>query len=111
MRTLNEILEAAKNGGPWPSHEECYWAMLAIESQWIWIDRHYREAVLVNKNPKLTEVRLENDFQMSKRLLAADPKVWLGPDRDWSKPENRKRRATAIKLYEKIASKREPSHD
>ena len=31
MKTLGDIIEMAKSGGK-PSHDECYWALLAVEA-------------------------------------------------------------------------------
>lgn len=101
MRTLSEILEAAKTGGPWPTHEECFWAMQALEQAWSMTARKYREQVYTPKREDLAKMLCENDFTMSKSCLGADPKVWLGPDRDYSKPENRRRREISVKLYDK----------
>lgn len=111
MRTLDEILEAAKSGGERPTHDECYWAMLACEAMWHWMQRHYQEALFGTKprSDAAVKLRCEADFQMAKRALAADPKHWLGPDRDWSKPENRERRAASIKLYEKALAGQLPN--
>lgn len=41
---------------------------------------------------------------MAKRCMISDPKTWLGPDRDYSKPENRKRREVALGLYRAAAA-------
>lgn len=101
MRTLAEILEASKTGGEWPTHEECFWAMQALEQAWVMTARKYREQVHAPKSEALAKTLCENDFQMGKSVMATDPKKWLGPDRDYSKPENRKRRAISIKLYER----------
>jgi hypothetical protein len=101
VRSVGEILEAAKSGGQWPTHEECFWAMQALEQAWLMTSRKYREQVFTPKRDELAKTLCENDFQMGKRLMAADPKVWLGPDRDYSKPENRKRREIAVKLFDK----------
>jgi hypothetical protein len=101
MRTTAEILEAAKTGGEWPTHEECFWAMQALEQAWTMTARKYREQVFTPKRDDLAKTLCENDFTMGKSCMSADPKTWLGPDRDYSKPENRKRRAVSVKIYEK----------
>lgn len=103
MRTVEEILEAAKSGGEWPTHEECFWAMQALEQAWSMTARKYREQVHTPKSDALSKSLCENDFQMGKSLMGADPKKWLGPDRDYSKPENRKRREICLKLYDKAS--------
>jgi hypothetical protein len=101
VRTVSEILEAAKSGGEWPTHEECFWAMQALEQAWTMTSRKYREQVYTPKRDDLAKMLCENDFTMGKSCMGADPKVWLGPDRDYSKPENRKRREVSVKLYDK----------
>lgn len=103
MRTVSEILDAAKSGGEWPTHEECFWAMQALEQAWIMTGSKYREQVHSPKSDTLAKMLCESDFQMSKSLLGADPKTWLGPSRDYSKPENRQRREIALKLYDKAS--------
>lgn len=103
MRSVGEILEAAKSGSEWPTHEECFWAMLALEQAWIMTSSKYREQVFTPKRDDLAKMLCENDFRMGKSCMDADPKVWLGPDRDYSNPENRKRRAISLKLYEKAS--------
>lgn len=101
MRTVSEILEAAKSGGEWPTHEECFWAMQALEQAWVSTSRKYREQVCKPKPEEFAHALCENDFQMGKSLMATDPKTWLGPDRDYSRPENRKRREISMKLFNK----------
>lgn len=104
MKTLGEIIEALKTGGTTPSSDELTYACLALEQLWVWDARHYREAVLTPKAESFMKMRLENDFQRGKKALLADPKVWLGPSHDWSNPENRKRRAVAVRLYERAVT-------
>ncbi len=103
MRTTEEILEAAKSGGEWPSHEECFWAMQALEQGWLMTQRKYHEQVFSPKAETLARALAENDFTMGKSCMTAQPNVWLGPDRDYSNPENRKRRATSLGIYAKAA--------
>ncbi len=103
MRTIEEILEAAKSGGEWPTHEECFWTMQALEQGWLMTQRKYHEQVFSPKSEPLAKQLAENDFEMGKRCMLADPRTWLGPDRDYSKPENRKRREVALGLYRKAA--------
>lgn len=104
MRTVGEILDAAKAGGEWPTHEECFWVMQALEQAWLMTSSKYREQVFSPKRTDLAKMLCENNFQMAKRLMAANPKTWLGPTRDYSRPENRKRREIAVKLYDAAAS-------
>jgi len=103
VRTTEQILEVAKSGGEWPTHEECFWAMQALEQAWLMTSSKYREQVFEPKSDALAKALCENDFTMSKSMFGADPKTWLGPSRDYSKPENRKRRETCVKLYDKAA--------
>lgn len=99
MRTTGEILEAIK-AGEMPTHDECYWALQACESGWLMTQRKYHEQVFSPKREDLAKTLAENDFQTGKRCMEANPQTWLGPDRDYRKPENRKRRATSVKIYE-----------
>lgn len=103
MRTLSEILDASKDGGERPTHDECFWAMQALEQVWMMTQRKYHEQVLTPKAEPLARMLVENDFTMSNSCLSADPQKWLGPSRDYSKPENRKRREMSVKLFEKAA--------
>lgn len=102
MRTVSEILEAAKSGGERPSHDECFWAMQALEQAWIMTANDYRNQVFTPKTEAIAKMVCENDFQRSKRMLAADPQGWLGPSRDYSNAENRKRRETMVRVFEKL---------
>jgi hypothetical protein len=103
MRTLSEILDVAKTGGEWPTHEECFWAMQALEQVWTMTQRAYQDQVFAPRSEAAARMKAENNFQMAKRCLGANPKTWLGPDRDYSKPENRKRREIALKIYDKAS--------
>lgn len=100
MRTTGEILEAIKRG-EMPTHDECYWALQVLELGWLTSQRKYFEQVHAPKPEALAKTLAENDFQYGKRAMAADPQVWLGPERDYRKPENRKRREISVKLFDK----------
>ena len=101
MRTTSEILEATKTGGEWPTHEECFWALQALEQAWMMTQQKYREQVFSPKSEARAKMLCENDHAMSKSCLDAQPQKWLGPDRDYSKPENRKRREMSLRLFDK----------
>jgi len=101
MRTLGDIIEDAKSGSM-PTHEECYWAMLAVESL------HSFAALRVLKmtagEPVKEVVRREygrSSWSMSKSALKADPKKWLGPNHDPSNPEVQRFRSMSLKLMDK----------
>lgn len=101
MRTTNEILDAAKTGGEWPSHRECYFAMLALEQIWVMTQQAYGNQVYTPKKDNFAKLTLEGNFQTGKTMLANDPEYWLGPNHDWSDPENRRRREVSLKIWDK----------
>ena len=104
MRTVSEILDAAKTGGERPSHEECYWAMLALEQIWCMTQRAYGNQIYTPKKDNFAKMTLENNFKTGKTMLAADPQYWLGPSHDWSNQENRKRREVSLKIWDKAVN-------
>lgn len=106
MRSLGDILDAAKSGER-PTDDECYFAMLACEQLFIMTQRLHGEAIFGAKpqTPATLQRRAEENFQMAKRAMATDPKTWLGPNNDWTNPDNRKRRETALKLFAKVSAK------
>lgn len=99
MRKLIEIVESAKDG-KMPTHEECYWAMLALSHL------HYFEttdlrSVAANKEDVRTKMITEEAFRRRKIAMDKSPKDWVGWSHDPSNPEYQKMRATAFKVFEK----------
>jgi hypothetical protein len=93
MRTLYEIIEAAKDG-EMPSQEECYWAMLALDS----LGTFDRSAIrsIASDLPKPSKFKIELEYKTSfdriKRALNTDPRKWIGPNYNPSNPEYQKTR-------------------
>lgn len=97
MRTLGEILEAAKSGQR-PSPDECYWSLLALEAlatfdsaAWVRLVEGHGSAMTA----------YEEQFALWKRALAADPQVWVGPNNDPANPAVQRRRKMALGLFAK----------
>ena len=106
MRTLNEIIESAKDGNM-PSHEECYWAMLCYNSMFNIDHRQLREALLAEKlAPEfIRNLKAETSFKMYKNALNKSPKEFMGPSNDPNNPEYQKFRTMGNKIIDKIINK------
>lgn len=101
MRTLFEIVEGAKDGAM-PTHEECYWAMLAMDGL-----RHFDHMAVMKLCSKEKTGRVldfmrstyyEESFRRTKLAVAKSPKDWLGPSNDPSNPEYQKMRRAAFAI-------------
>ena len=103
MKTLFEIVESARDG-VMPSHEECYWAMLALDA----ISHFDRRALmdLANRPSKLMtpQWQYEESFRRHKAALNKDPKSYVGWNNDPSNPEFQKRRKVANKILDRALS-------
>lgn len=85
MRTLFEILEAARHGQK-PSHDECYYVMLmqsalhAMDRQAIRTLLHERVRSKISNPAVRQAIELVNNniFDRNKKALNADPQKWLG---------------------------------
>lgn len=100
MRTLFEIIEAAKSGKK-PTYDECYWAMLALDSLGSF-DRMSLRKLATPGNVTSAKFEWSESFRRIKRALDRDPKKWMGPNNDPSKPEYQKRRNMFKKLVDKV---------
>lgn len=100
-----EITEAAKDG-QMPTHEECYWAMLALDAlhcfEHMDLMRLAAEPPNLFNNPKR---RYEEAFKRAKRALSADPKTWMGPDNDPSNPARQQERAMCKRIADGVLGK------
>lgn len=99
MRSLIDIVESAKDG-KMPTHDECYWAMLALSHL------HYFEAndlrtITTGKDDIRSKMTAEEAFRRRKIAFDKSPKDWVGWSNDPSNPEYQKMRATAFKVFEK----------
>ncbi len=103
-RTLSDILILAKTGNM-PTHDECYYAMLAMESLSIFDGIAFRR--LASKPSKfLTPMKqYEESFNRWQKALNESPKEWLGTNNDPKLPEVAKRIKYSKKIYDKVSEK------
>ena len=101
MRTLFEIIEGAKDGNM-PTHEECYWAMLALDGLRHFDHMDVMKLCDMDDNPRVVEFKRKSyyseSFRRTKTALAKDPKSWVGPSNDPSNPECQKMRDMAFNV-------------
>ena len=85
-----------------PSHDECYWVMLALDAM-ATMDRRVIDRLSGDKATDLVKsMSKETTFLTRKRFLDADPKEWLGPNHDPSNPECQRIRKIAFGLFKKM---------
>jgi hypothetical protein len=96
-----------------PSHEECYYTMLALAARLhFWQQDLLRVGETFEKHPAgasgnvaaalrghASPERVCKDY---KGFLQADPKTWLGPGHDPMTPEGKAFHALALRLLEKV---------
>ena len=112
IRTLLEIIDDAK-GGNMPSHEECYYAMLAYDAMFL-MDHNKLLNEFTREKPRQGPLRralAENSFKMYQGALAKSPKEWLGPNHDPMAPECQQRRKVSLAIWDKFQAQRGTSHD
>ena len=103
MRTLGEIIESAKSGKK-PTHDECYWSMLALESLGTLDSLDIRKLLEPSKIFTPEHVH-EKNWDRWKKALGIDPKVWIGPHNDPSSAEYQKQREISKKIYLSLINK------
>ncbi len=106
MRTLFEIIESAKDGYM-PTHEECYWAMLAFSSM-LNIDHNNYFNELMNNKPTpdfIKKNKARNSHLMYHNALNVSPKDWLGSFGDPSNSEYQRFRTVSKKVWDNIVVK------
>jgi hypothetical protein len=102
MRTLSQIIDAAKSGHP-ATEEELRYALCALDSL-----ATFDKMDLMKIGSREQEGRkvlgawmyYEESFNRWKRALAVDPKTWLGPNNDPANPEYQRRRVVANKILD-----------
>lgn len=99
MRTLFEIVEGARDGRK-PSHDECYFAMLALDALLGMDHRDLRE-VCLDPRPLKCRLKMDGSFERFKAALDADPQQWLGRSVPGD-PEYDRFRAAGKRLLEKL---------
>ena len=97
MRTLSEIVEGAKDGQR-PTAEECYWAMLALDTL-AHFDRHALMR-LIDESAKV-EIMANESLARFRRAMDVDPRKWMGWDNDPANPLYQKQRRMAIAILQK----------
>lgn len=102
MRTLLEIIEDAKNGNM-PTHEECYWAMLAIDSLAYFDHRALSQLAHEPSRFRTPEREAAESFRRNKTAYATSPKDWVGPTNDPANPDYHRLRKAAFKVLDKVS--------
>lgn len=108
MKSLGEIIEAAKSGGR-PEYDELRLAVCAMDMlmtfdrQAIW---KLAEGETQGKKPVLVWSSLwqrDENFTRIKRAMANDPKTYLGANYDPDSPAVQERRRMSIAIMEGVA--------
>ncbi|MGH7180295.1 MAG: hypothetical protein ACREJC_23150 [Tepidisphaeraceae bacterium] len=107
MRTLSDIIEAAKIGEP-TTHEECLYALLAYSGLAYFDSSALRHLAFEPSKFRTPEHQAEESFQRWKMALAKSPKDWLGPSNDPANEECRERVRLARRLFDKVTSQTKP---
>lgn len=102
MRTLFEIIEAAKVGEP-TTHEECLYALLAYAGL-AYFDSSALRMLAFDPPSKFRtpEREAEESHRRWKAALDKSPKDWLGPSNDPANEACRRNVRLARKLFDKI---------
>lgn len=104
MRTLREIIEAARDGQV-PTHEECYWALLVFAELHGFDHRHILEVKERAGEDEFAAKMWADDSQRRYlEALNADPEVWLGPENDPANPEYQELRKAWGKVIDQFLS-------
>ena len=108
MKTLNEIVDAVRNGER-PDYDDLRYAICALHALSVF-DRHafmkLAEAESKAKKPFLTtsaKWQWEEHFNRHKRAGAQVPKEYVGWSNDPDNPEFQSRRQMANKIMSKVA--------
>lgn len=101
MRTLSQIIDAAKDGCE-TTHEECLYALLAMCGlQWF----DHQALMQLWQRPESNiispEFQYSESFSRFKTALGKSPKEWLGWSNDPQNPDYQAFRKTAFKVFEK----------
>lgn len=104
MRTLLEIIEAAKVGEP-TTHEECLYALLAYSGLAHFDSSALRHLAFEPSKFRTAESEAEESHRRWKVALDKSPKDWLGPGNDPANEACRQRVQLARLLFDKIAAR------
>ncbi len=100
MRTLGEIITAAKDGEK-PSYDELLYALVALEALFTFDHSFVVELPYKPSHQKHPELWSEESFNRVKRAMEKPPKDWLGWNNDPANPEYQKRRKVALAIWDK----------
>lgn len=106
MRTLFEIIEAAKVGEP-TTHDECLYALLAYSGLSYFDSSALRKLAHEPSKFRTPQSEAEESHRRWKAALDKSPKDWLGPSNDPANEECRARVRMARRIFEKVAAKQE----
>lgn len=104
MRTLYDIIEAAKIGEP-TTHEECLYALLAYSGLAHFDSSALRQLAFKPSEFRTSEYQAEESFRRWKVALDKSPKDWLGPSNDPANKECRERVRLARRIFDKLVAK------
>ncbi len=104
MRTLFDIIEAAKIGDP-TTHDECLYALLAYSSLAHFDEQALRQLAFKPSVFRTLDREAQESFTRWKTALGKSPKEWLGPTNDPANAECRERVRLARRVFDKVMAK------
>lgn len=107
MRTLFDIIEAAKIGEP-TTHEECLYALLAYAGLAYFDSSALRQLAFEPSKFRTPTREAEESHRRWKMALDQSPKDFLGTNNDPANEDCRKRVRLARRLFDKIAQAAPP---
>jgi hypothetical protein len=102
MRTLFEIIEAAKSNQP-TTHEECFYALLAYAGLSYFDSSALRKLAFEPSKFLTPERQAEESHRRWKTALDKSPKDWIGWNNDPKNPDYQRFHKMAVKLFDKVA--------
>jgi len=104
VRTLFEIIEAAKVGEP-TTHDECLYALLAYAGLAYFDSSALRKLAFEPSKFRTPEHEAEESHRRWKAALDKSPKAWLGHSNDPANAECRERVKLARRIFEKVVAR------
>lgn len=98
MRTLFEIIQAAKVGEP-TTHEECLYALLAYSGLAYFDNEALRKLAFEPSKIRTAQGEAEESHRRWKVALEKSPRDWLGPSNDPANKECRERVRLARRVF------------
>jgi len=102
MRTLFEIVEAAKVGEP-TTHEECLYALLAYSSLSSFDVSALRQLATEPSQFLTPSHQAKESHRRWRTALEKSPRAWLGPSNDPANEECRRRVRLARAIFDKFS--------